>query len=276
MSSTHAGKVAVITGGGRGLGRTMGLALLGAGANVVLVDVDDAVLAEAEAAARDLGAADRVLKVNADVSHDETGAVIVAAAMERFGKVDILINNAGVGLQQVRPAGAPVLSPYMEVTPAEFRRMYEINTIGFFLMSLAVLPGMRARNWGRVINVTTSLDTMMRLFPYGGTKAACEANTAMLAAELEGSGVTGNVLIPGGAVATRLALDMFTGEKRARLIQPDVMISPVLWLTSEAADGVNGRRFNASLWDAKRGDAENIAAAGAPCAWPGLGRAANV
>lgn len=275
MSGTHAGKVAVITGGGRGLGRTMGLALLGAGASVVLVDVDDAVLAEAESAAQALGAGERVLKVKADVSRDEAGPSIVAAATQRFGKVDILINNAGVGLQQVRPAGAPVLSPYQEVTPAEFRRMYEINTIGFFLMSLAVLPGMRKRDWGRVINVTTSLDTMMRLFPYGGTKAACEANTAMLAAELEGSGVTANVLIPGGAVATRLALDMFTGEKRAKLIQPDVMIHPILWLTSDASNGVNGRRFNGSLWDAARSDAENQAASSAPCAWPGLGRAAN-
>ena len=275
MSGTHDGKVAIITGGGRGLGRAMGLGLLGAGARVALVDVDAGVLDEAAALAKDQGAGDRVLKIVADVGHDDGAPAIVSQTLKRFGRVDILINNAGVGIQQVRPAGAPVKSPYWEVTPAEFRRMYEINTFSFFLMSIAALPDMRSRNWGRVVNVTTSLDTMYRMFPYGGTKAANEANTVILATELEGSGVTANVLIPGGAANTRMARDMFPGPAAAKLIEPGVMVAPMLWLTSAEADGVNGRRFVANGWDSKLSNAKNAEACGAPAAWPGVGRAAQ-
>ena len=271
MSGTHEGKVAIVTGAGRGLGRAMALGLLHAGASVTLVDVDAQVLDEATAAAADEGSGDRALTIAADVGLDESAPFIVRDTRQRFGHLDILVNNAGVGIQQLRPEGAPALAKYWEVTPTEFRRIYEVNTVGFFLMTLAALPDMRSRGWGRVINITTSLRTMFLLYPYGGTKAADEANTAMLATDLEGSGVTANVLIPGGAVNTRLAVDMFSESARANLLKSSVMVDPLLWLTSAEADGVNGQRFVANTWDSSLAGAQNAERCGAPAAWPGVG-----
>jgi NAD(P)-dependent dehydrogenase (short-subunit alcohol dehydrogenase family) len=147
--------------------------------------------------------------------------------------------------------------------------------VAVFLMTRAALPVMVKQGWGRIINVTTSLDTMYRakMQPYGGSKAANEAHLLAMAQELEGSGVSANVLVPGGAANTRL-VSRAQEPDRAKLIPPEVMVAPLIWLCSNASDGVNGQRFIGMRWDKTLPPEEAAKNAGAPMAWQQLGRQA--
>ena len=268
------GKVAIVTGAGRGLGRAMTLGLLDAGARVAAVELDAPAIEETQDAVEDRGAGERFLGIGADVTHDESGAKILRATTERFGRLDILINNAGISTGLLRGGDQPV-GKLWETTPEEFRRVIDVNLVAAFLMTRAVLPTLLAQRWGRIINVTTSLDTMWRplMQPYGGSKAANEAILTALAQELEGSGVTANVLVPGGAADTRLVPRAMAPD-RSQLIPPEVMVTPLIWLCSNGSDSINGQRFIAMRWDDSLPPAEAAKKASAPAAWQQLGRQA--
>jgi|SRR5580704_780052 NAD(P)-dependent dehydrogenase (short-subunit alcohol dehydrogenase family) len=274
MAGTLEGKVAIVTGAGRGLGRAMTLGLLAAGARVAAVELDAEALEDMRAVAEDTQAGERLLDIAGDVTYDSAAPKIVRVAIERFGRIDVLVNNAGISTGLIR-GGEQVTGKLWETTPEEFRRVIEVNVIAAFLMTRAVLPTMLVQRWGRVINVTTSLDTMWRslMQPYGGSKAANEALLCALAQELEGTGVTANVLVPGGAVDTRLVPRSMAPD-RSVLIPPEVMVPPLLWLCSAASDGVTGQRFIAMRWDKSLQPAEAAKKAGAPAAWQQLGRQA--
>jgi 3-oxoacyl-[acyl-carrier protein] reductase len=143
------------------------------------------------------------------------------------------------------------------------------------MMARAVVPHLLEQGWGRIIGVTTSLDTMYsKTNPtYGSSKAGHEAFMASIAQQLDGTGVTVNVLVPGGPANTNL-LPQDTPFDRAALIQPDVMGRPVVWLASEAADGVHGRRVIAHYWDESLDIESRLTKAAAPLAWQQLGRQA--
>ena len=193
------------------------------------------------------------------------------ATAERFGHVDILVNNAGINTALLRREGQP-RGKLWETTPEEFRRIVEVNVVGTFLMTRAVVPALLMQRAGRIINVTTSLDVMWRgmMQPYGASKAANEAMLAALAEELDGTGVTANVLVPGGAADTRMVSRAAVPD-RASLIAPEVMVKPLIWLCSNAADGINGQRFIAAKWDDTLPPEQAAKNAGAPAAWQQLG-----
>ncbi|OGA45291.1 MAG: hypothetical protein A3G24_27820 [Betaproteobacteria bacterium RIFCSPLOWO2_12_FULL_62_13] len=264
----EASRVAIVTGGGRGLGRAMALGLLKHGIAVAAVDRDSGPLQELAATARERGHPGALHTIVEDLTlpgaAERTGLQVLA----RFGRMDILVNNAGMGLsvvwkdRWVRPVR------FWDIEPDQWRLFFKINTDALFLMSRMVAPHMMREGWGRIVNVTTSLGTMLRggSAPYGPSKAAAEAMTAIMAAELEKTGVTVNVLAPGGLANTSANLQ--APFDRAKLLQPEIMVPPLLWLISDAAANVTSRRFIAARWDPALPPEEAAAIASAPVAWP--------
>ena len=275
MSTGDTSRVAIVTGAGRGIGRAMALGLLEAGHRVMASDIDGAVLEDMQRAAQDRGAGARIALHAGDITRDGEAEAIVAATIARLGRLDILVNNAGIGPNTVR-AGAKPAKDFRDVAPGDFRRILEVNVTGAFLMTCAAVRPMLAQSWGRVINVTTSLDSMWRkgMLPYGGSKAANEAHCCIMAEELAGTGVTVNILVPGGPVNTRLVGDSFSAAEKAKLIQPEIMVTPLLWLVSDATNAITGQRFVAAFWDKSLPAAAAAEKCSAPIAWQQLGRQA--
>ncbi len=270
------GKSAIVTGAGRGLGRTMALALLRAGANVAMVERDADVLEDAAREAGGLGNSAAVVACEADVTDEIAALDVIRTTIERFGGLHVLVNNAALGPQTFQPTNLEPRPPVWEIEVDLWRRILDVNASGPFIMARAVLPHLLERGWGRIINVTTSLDTMWRpgLGAYGPAKACAEAFTASLAGDLEGTGVTANVLVPGGRADTRMIPSDGEFADRSRLVARDVMVAPVTWLASDASDGVNNMRFRAALFDPDLPPEQAAEAAGAPVAWPQLGNQA--
>ncbi|GAA4323831.1 3-oxoacyl-[acyl-carrier-protein] reductase [Pigmentiphaga soli] len=264
MGGSLYGRVAIVTGGSRGLGRVMAETLLDAGCRVLITaHHEPQALDEAGHWAGAHAAAGRLATLRADVTSPEDCAATIACAVERFGRIDVLVNNAGVGMGQVDP-GAHNRHGTFWHTPAEaWRKMVDTNLNGPFYMARAAVPHMIERGFGRIVNISTSLPTMIRAgySPYGPTKAGLEIATAIWARELAGTGVTCNALLPGGATDTR----MIPGEGRGRatydgapLLAPDIMRAPVRWLASERSSAWTGRRFIAKLWDPALPDDEAV------------------
>jgi NAD(P)-dependent dehydrogenase (short-subunit alcohol dehydrogenase family) len=261
-------RVALITGGGRGLGREMALALLAAGHRVVLSSTDSASLA---AVAEESGAADRVATVVADLARAGEAERLADAATRPFGRIDVLINNAGVGTSDIRSDALERPYRFWESDRAVIERFFAINSISSLILAIRLVPKMIERGWGRIVSNTTSLDTMLRFSLYGGSKAALEAETAVMSKDLEGSGVTANVLIPGGGTGSRMTDRM--GIPRSVLHPPEIMRAPIVFLASDASNGFSGRRVIAIRWRAELLPAQAAQEASDPIAWTGFGAA---
>ncbi len=265
------GKIALVTGAGSpiGLGRHMTLALVRAGARVAMLDINDDWLEKTSSDMREVGGDDSVFTMVSDVSEPEAAEDAVRRTISELGGLHILVNNAGISAGYL---GARRMN-FWDITPEAWNKVLSVNLNGAFYMARAAVGTMLGQKWGRIIGVTTSMDTMYRegMSPYGPSKAGHEALIALMSRELEGSGVTANVLVPGGASDTNI-LPPDTPYDRAALIRPDVMQNPVVWLASEESKAINGRRFIARDWDESLPIDERLEKAGAPAAWPQLGR----
>ena len=257
-----AGKVALVTGGARGIGAAIADGLIAVGAKVAVLDLDAEALALCP---------EHVLKVQANVTRPEDCEVAVAQVRAACGGLDVLINNAGIGMGAIREDHFQHPVRLAEIEPDHWRRFFEVNCMGAFLMMRAAVPHMVEQGWGRVVNVTTSFFTMLNegFAPYGPAKAALEAASAIWAKEFRDTGVTVNVLIPGGPTDTRMVPDS-APFARSQMIAPAAMAPPALWLASPASDGVTGRRFVAGLWDPALPPEQAAETASAPIAWPEL------
>lgn len=264
------GRTALVTGAGRGLGREMAEALAAAGAKVALSDIDADVLAAAAKKVEAAGGQGCAIGLQADVTDRDRAETVVDEVIAAFGSLDILINDAAMG-PQFFGGGRGVGPRFWETDPELWLRVLTVNSYGPQLMASVAAPRMLERGWGRIVNVTTSLDTMYRRGSgsYGPSKAALEANTAIMAEDLDGTGVTANVLVPGGPADTRMMTEEAVPD-RDRLIRPTVMRAPAVWLASNDSDGINGMRFIAALWDESLPRDARIERAGAPAAWPQL------
>lgn len=242
------------------MGRTMVLGLLEAGHQVLIVDRLPEGIAETLALAADAGHGGRAFGMTADLTQAGIAPKVIAAAEAAMGGIDILVNNAGLGPNLIAPDYLQNPPHFADLGETTVRAFFEVNGIAPFLLAIEAARRMTAQGWGRIVNVSTSHDSMMRrgFAPYGGTKASIEAHTAIMAQDLEGSGVTANVLIPGGAVDTAM-IPNEAGFDRSALIAPDVMIPPLLWMLGP--DAPNGRRVLAVQWSPD-------APMNAPAGWP--------
>ena len=267
------GKIAIVTGAAspRGLGRAMTEALVKAGARVSMMDINQQWLDETSNYMREIGGDDCVMAQVVDVSSIGEVERSIERTIDELGGLHILVNNAGIAPRNML-MGGETKNNFWEVPAEEWDRVVAVNSSGPFYMTRTVVPHMLAQGWGRIIGVTTSMNTMYREggTPYGPSKAAHEALIAMASRELEGTGVTVNVLVPGGRANTDLIPDD-TVFDRDDMIQPEVMKAPVVWLASDASDGINGQRFIGYYWDEDLPLEERLEKAASPAAWPQLG-----
>jgi NAD(P)-dependent dehydrogenase (short-subunit alcohol dehydrogenase family) len=261
------GKRIIITGAARGLGKHMAIACARAGAQVLLTATD---LQALEQTAEESGVPRAAVHV-ADMREPAAVESIVEAAERAFGGVDVLINNAGIGTGAIRSDFWENPIKFWTIKDADYRRFIEINTLSAVRLAALVAPQMIASKWGRIVNVTTSLSSMLLAgqAAYGVSKAGLEAITSVMAGDLAGTGVTANVLAPGGPADTRM-LDG-VNVPRGALIPADCMAAPAVWLASNASDGVTGKRFLGIKWDRNLPAAQAAIAAAAPVAWTGFG-----
>jgi NAD(P)-dependent dehydrogenase (short-subunit alcohol dehydrogenase family) len=198
MSDDRENRVALVTGGLRGLGRAMSLGLAKAGHKVVAVGHIEGDAAEMAAEAEKLGGGKRFHPLVADLREADECDRVVAATRERFGRVDILVNNAGLTFTYIDPARfrRNSLQRFWMVGDEIVDNVITTNYLAADRLSRRVAPEMIERRWGRIVNVTTKLDTMNRVgtHPYGASKAALEMATEVWAKDAADTGMTVNIV----------------------------------------------------------------------------------
>lgn len=236
-------RVAVVTGGQRGIGLAVAARLCEEGASVVLFDLDEQAL-EAACAGLDASGA-RAMAVRGSVASAADTARLAEAAVQRYGRIDILVNNAGIS-----PKHGGVRAPTATVDPDEWRRVLEINLTGALLCAQACLPQMRRQRYGRIVNIASQAARMVSAIA-GGHYAASKSGLLSLARTLalEGGpdGITANCVAP-GRIMTPMAAEAGAAANAkyleripvGRLGTPGDVASAVAYLASEEAGFVSG------------------------------------
>jgi 3-oxoacyl-[acyl-carrier protein] reductase len=216
------------------------------------------------------------LPLKIDVTSVDDCAAAVATTIAELGGLHVVVNCAGLGMATLRIDFMTNRLNFWDADPDQWQRLMNVNVRGPFLLARAAAPHLIAQGWGRIVNITTSFNTMMRggNMPYGQSKAAMEAATAAWADDLKDTGVSANVLIPGGAADTPM-IPQQSGYDRSKLNPPSVMVAPICWLASEASDGVNGRRIIGRDFDPDLPVEEAARNASSPAAWPDLAAGAT-
>ncbi|MBV9323683.1 MAG: 3-oxoacyl-ACP reductase FabG [Chloroflexi bacterium] len=242
--SRLSGRVAIVTGGGHGIGRAYCHALASQGAGLVVAEID------AEAArktAEDLMEFGHdALGISTDVSLADSVGEMVARATEHFGHVDVLVNNAAVF------ASVPMSrTPIEDISVDEWDRMMAVNLRGMFLVSRAVVPGMKERRWGRIINISSgrALSNSANSIHYVTSKAGVLGFTRTLAREVGAFGITVNAIAPGSTLSEDNPSDeiiqMRSNRVEARAIPrlqvPEDLIGAVVFFASDDAAFITGQ-----------------------------------
>ena len=237
------GTRALVTGATSGLGLAMARALVDAGAHVAITSRDAERVGDTAA---ELGPG--ALGLALDARDEGAVAAGVAEVWERLGGIDLLVNNAGIGMRTVNPRFLSDPQPFWDVSPDGFRDVLETKLTGCFLTARAVVPLMLEQGGGRIVTISMSEATMVRrgFVPYGPSGAAVEALSRVMAADLADRTVTVNLLLPGGATDTGMVPDDTPTEARERLLDPAIMGPPIVWLASPAAAGVHDERIIAA------------------------------
>jgi NAD(P)-dependent dehydrogenase (short-subunit alcohol dehydrogenase family) len=242
-SSPLQNRVGIVTGGARGIGRAIAARLLRDGASVCLWDIDDAALAEACAA---LDAPGRVATAKVDVTRADSVEAGVQAALAAFGKIDLLVNNAGIAGANAR---------LWETSPEEWRRVVEINLNGPFLCCRAVVPQMLKNGYGRIVNIASiaGKEGNPNAAHYSASKAGVIGLTKSLGKELATSNIVVNCITP--AVIETDILRQLTQQHvdymlskipMGRFGQKEEAAALVAWLCSEDCSFTTGAVFDLS------------------------------
>jgi 3-oxoacyl-[acyl-carrier protein] reductase len=237
-----AGKTVIVTGGGKGIGKVYAQEFAKAGANVVAADIDEAAaIAVADAIARDGGAAHGL---GADIASEQPVAAMTRAALDKFGAIDVLINNAS--LMSVLPRRS-----WLEIPVEEWDRVMAVNLRGMFLTCRAVFPAMKAQGRGKIVNISSSrvFEGSPNRLHYTTSKAGVIGFTRALAREVGEFGITVNAVAPGlTASDTQVASTSgnylaarSSGRAIDRVQVPDDLVGAVMFLSSPASDFMTGQ-----------------------------------
>lgn len=174
----------------------------------------------------------------------------VEAAWSRLDGIDLLVNNAGIGMRTVNPNFLTEPRGFWTVPPDGFRDVIATNLTGYFLVAREVTPRMLAAGGGRIVNISVSQATMTRtgFVPYGPSRAGTESLSRVMAADLSDTPVTVNLLLPGGATRTGMVPDSRAAGLR-NLLEPEIMGPPIVWLASAAASEANDERIVAAEFE---------------------------
>jgi 3-oxoacyl-[acyl-carrier protein] reductase len=240
-------RVAIVTGAARGIGQAYCLALAREGARVVAADI----LSCAETVVQVQQAGGEMLEVRTDVANAQSAQAMAAQTVQRFGRIDILVNNAAI-------YGGLKLTPFEQIPEAEWDRVMAVNVKGIWLCCKAVIPAMKQQGRGKIINISS--DTIWMGVPlflhYVASKGAVFALTRALARELAGTGITANAITPGYTM-TEAAQGIADPERVARLRawvveqqiikrveEPADLAGTVVFLASEDSDFITGQTIN--------------------------------
>jgi NAD(P)-dependent dehydrogenase (short-subunit alcohol dehydrogenase family) len=234
----HQGKVALITGGGRGFGLAFGTALAERGAHVVLADIDGE--AAAMAAARISGKGGSAWAVACDVADEAGVAAVLGEVSARYGGLDILVNNAGLH-------SAAYNKPSAELGLAGLRRLFDVNVLGVYICSLAARPAMSGRDGAVIVNLSSSAAYANRS-AYGVSKLAVRGVTTQLAREFAADGIRVNAIAPGLIFTDTIRAEL-ASEDKARVMGQQILsregeerdiVDALLFLVSPAASFITG------------------------------------
>ncbi len=236
------GRLAIVTGAARGIGAALTRALVAEGGRVVAADIDLPAAQKFAAAVDTSGKS--VIPLHVDVTSEASCLDLVRRVEADHGAIDILVNNAGV-----YPA-----KPFEQISYDEWRRVLAVNLDSVFLMTRAVVPAMKARRRGRIVNMSsgTVLLGVPNFAHYASAKAGIIGFTRCLAAELGPSGITVNVVAPGltatDTVVAQMSPAMLQARREARALRRDLkaehIIGAIVFLVSDAAEMITGQLIN--------------------------------
>jgi NAD(P)-dependent dehydrogenase (short-subunit alcohol dehydrogenase family) len=244
------GRVVIMTGADRGLGRAMSLGLAEKGARVVLASPAVEGLKAVAAEIEQIAGPGRALAVKTDITDLASCENCLRTTVEEFGVLHVLVNNAR---RLRRDAGKPEQAGHQlfwETDPQLYRETVEVNVTGTFFMARTAARYFVEKKYGKIINLSTSVRNFHSRgqSPYGVTKAAIDSSTYIWTQDLLDKGVTVNTLLPGGACDNGDSNRDSPPDRK--LLPPDIMNPVLVWLCSTRSDGVTGWRFNGSLWNA--------------------------
>ena len=250
MAATNAwdvrGQRVLVTGASSGLGLAMARALAVAGAHVALSGRTMGRLADAVRSLDDAQA--RLRAVHMDVRDSTSIRRGIEEIADAWGGLDVVINNAGIGMRTVNPAFLTTPQPFWEVSEDGFMAVIDTNLTGYFRVASAAVPLLMQATHGKIVNISVNHETMRRrgFVPYGPSRAGTESLSLIMAEDLRPHGIAVNLLLPGGATATGMIPDDVPQTMRDRLLSPDVMAAPILYLCSHASAGITGVRIVAT------------------------------
>ena len=250
MTDKLKNKIAIVTGGGRGIGKAIAQAYAREGAKVIVTAAK--LKKEIDETAADINGK----AVLADITNPDDVQKLVDTVISEFGRIDILVNNAARGMRFVNESFMTDPKAFWEADPVNWQMVINTNVNGTFLVTRTVIPQMLKQKSGRIINISINSETMKRrgFSPYGPSKAALESMSIIWAQELAGTGITLNMLLPGGATLTGMIPPNFPEDKKHELLQPDVIADAGVYLASDEFANINGQRIIAVEWNREHGN----------------------
>ncbi len=241
------GKVAIVTGGGRGIGKAIAQGYVQEGCRVVVTAARER--REIDSFVASWGK-NKALALLADVTKYRDCEGVISETISLFGRIDVLVNNAGRGMKYVSPTFMSEPTRFWETDPETWKMVIDTNINGPFFMARAAVPHLLRQKSGTIINVTMNYETMKRrgFSPYGPSKAALESETIIWAQDLEGTGITVNEILPGGATETGMIPSGISADIRSRLLKPEIIVPVTVFLASEEGRRITGRRLTATEW----------------------------